>query len=626
MLRDKQLELQMQFLEKATDDLNTLEVVLFEVKLNHQITLPKINAGLSAVHSIKGGAGIMGFRVLSDLAHCLEDYLIFLKNQNNCLEIDPDLLNLLLSGVDWLRQIVKLYSEGRAVNEQWLITFCYPVFQEIQEHLNQQNCADNVTSVLPEKRFQDFISLLFQTEIEEYLQRLESLMVSSKDSVLREELTLMASELGDLGQMLQIQAFTQLCQSILKQLKSTERVTEIAQLALQAWRRSQQAIITHQIHNVPSEILVNEDSLAKQISRLEIGLSIDSIKESSKLVDLVPLLQEAGSANYSINHQKDTMQFSSKKAELIDNLKEDIYLQKHDFQIQIERLHNLSQNLNNHVKNFEEKSYELRQNYDKFFTQILHTVSLSYSEDNSELKDYNSAYLLSSIGIETIVNLQKITHEIQLSLDDTNLVNRLLNNTAQQLQKSLTQIQLRPLSEIVEPFPTALRNLCIEYGKNVQLKIEGANTLIESGILEILREALIHLVRNAFDHGIEDLVTRRACGKPEQGLIEIKAIHQENRTIITIRDDGRGISLEKIRARAFLIGLEPTLLRQATDQELLSLIFEPGFSTSDTVTMLSGRGMGLDVVHNNLKQLRGDIKVDTRPGIGTTFTLSVPKQ
>jgi chemotaxis protein histidine kinase CheA len=267
MLRDKQLELQMQFLEKATDDLNTLEVVLFEVKLNHQITVPKINAGLRAVHSIKGGAGITGFRVLSHLAHCLEDYLIFLKNQNNCLEIDPDLLNLLLSGVDWLRQIIKLYSEGRAVNEQWLTTFCYPVFQEIQEHLNKQNCENNVSSVLPEKKFKDFISLLFQTEIEEYLQRLESFILSGKDSVLREELMLMASELGDLGQMLQIQAFTQLCQSILKQLKSTERVAEIAQLALQAWRRSQQAIVTHQLHNVPSEILVNEDSLAKQISR-----------------------------------------------------------------------------------------------------------------------------------------------------------------------------------------------------------------------------------------------------------------------------------------------------------------------------------------------------------------------
>ncbi len=113
-------------------------------------------------------------------------------------------------------------------------------------------------------------------------------------------------------------------------------------------------------------------------------------------------------------------------------------------------------------------------------------------------------------------------------------------------------------------------------------------------------------------------------GKPEQGLIEIKASHRRDRTIITIRDDGRGISLDKIRDRALAMGLDASLLASASDEELLSLIFEPGFTTSDQVTALSGRGVGMDVVRNNLKQVRGDIKVDTKSGVGTTFTLAVP--
>jgi chemosensory pili system protein ChpA (sensor histidine kinase/response regulator) len=132
------------------------------------------------------------------------------------------------------------------------------------------------------------------------------------------------------------------------------------------------------------------------------------------------------------------------------------------------------------------------------------------------------------------------------------------------------------------------------------------------------------MLRNAFDHGIEDPATRQACGKPEQGLIEIKATHQGNRTIITLKDDGRGIALDKIRARAIAMGLEPTLIAQATNEELLSLIFEPGFTTSDQVTALSGRGVGMDVVRSNLKQVRGEVKVDTVAGKGTTYTLSVP--
>jgi chemosensory pili system protein ChpA (sensor histidine kinase/response regulator) len=134
----------------------------------------------------------------------------------------------------------------------------------------------------------------------------------------------------------------------------------------------------------------------------------------------------------------------------------------------------------------------------------------------------------------------------------------------------------------------------------------------------------MHLLRNAFDHGIEDPATRKAQGKPEQGLIEIKAAYHSNRTIITIRDDGRGIALGKIRDRAVKMGLDHVLLANATDEELLSLIFEPGFSTSEQVTALSGRGVGMDVVRNNLKIARGDVNVDTQAGIGTKFTLSVP--
>ncbi|MEO1187116.1 MAG: ATP-binding protein, partial [Cyanobacteria bacterium J06636_27] len=179
-------------------------------------------------------------------------------------------------------------------------------------------------------------------------------------------------------------------------------------------------------------------------------------------------------------------------------------------------------------------------------------------------------------------------------------------------------------SDLTDRFPRALRDLCVEYGKNAQLKIEGGNILIERSILEALNDPLMHLLRNAFDHGIETPETRKQQGKSEQGLIEIKAVNRSNRTVITMRDDGNGISLDKIRNRAIGMGLDESLINQASDEEILSLIFEPGFTTSDQVTTLSGRGVGMDVVRNNLKQVRGDIKVDTEAGVGTTFTLSMP--
>lgn len=134
----------------------------------------------------------------------------------------------------------------------------------------------------------------------------------------------------------------------------------------------------------------------------------------------------------------------------------------------------------------------------------------------------------------------------------------------------------------------------------------------------------MHLLRNAFDHGIEDPQTRQSYGKPEQGVIEIKAIYRGNQTLISFKDDGRGIALDKVRSRAQQLGLDAEAIAAASDEEILSLIFEPGFSTVEEVTALSGRGVGMDVVRTNLRQIRGDIKVDTQPQVGTTFTISVP--
>ncbi len=237
---------------------------------------------------------------------------------------------------------------------------------------------------------------------------------------------------------------------------------------------------------------------------------------------------------------------------------------------------------------------------------------------------YSDLHLLSMEVMETIVQIQEVTSDIGLSLEDTDSTARELNQTAKQLQSHLTRIRMRPLSDLVGRFSRALRDLSLQYGKQVELKVVGKGTLIDRSILEALSDPLMHLVRNAFDHGLEDPATRETQGKPAKGVIEIKAAHRGNQTIITVSDDGKGINLNKIRAKAEAMGLDAELLAAASEDDLLSLIFEPGFSTADRVTDLSGRGVGMDVVRNNLKQIRGDIRVDTTPGRGTTFTLTVP--
>ncbi|PMB42364.1 hybrid sensor histidine kinase/response regulator [Fischerella thermalis CCMEE 5205] len=709
MSQDKELEIQMQFLEEATDYLNTLEGILLEIETNHRIAPDKINAALRAAHSIKGGAGMMGFRSLSDLAHRLEDSFKVLKTRKNSLEIDTELQSLLLSGVDWLRQIVELHSEGNTVDEQWLSTFCYPVFDELHQILGDPTPEDASTILSPEDDGQNIIPLLFETEVEGCLQRLESVLADHQQPCLKEELAIMAAELGGLGEMLQLEAFTQLCESIAHHLDTAQpdEIEEIARASLTAWRRSQALVLTNQLDSLPTELdleqtfiqlstqpsatqeftpqfqqtastaeddeilqaevtaetWLDEEIIAADFEALEAAFADESSSVGDELGEPSPInareipvtdykfvepKREAIAANKDREIQENTVRVPSKQLEQINDLFGELIIQRNGLNLQLERLRKLIRNLSQRVQSLERENQELRTAYDRIATQAVisaeipslplsggsgdqpafdyayQTQDIESKFDALEMDRYNDLNLLSQEVMETIVQVQEVTADIQLSVDDTDQIARKLNKTSKQLQRKLTQVRMRPLSDIVDRFPRALRDLCVEFGKNVQLKIEGASTLIERSILEALNEPLMHLMRNAFDHGIEDAATRRACGKPEQGTIEIKATHQGNRTIITIKDDGRGISLDKIRARALAMGLDATLLAQATDEELLSLIFEPGFSTSEQVTTLSGRGVGMDVVRSNLKHVRGDVKVDTVPGVGTTFTLLVP--
>ncbi|MCC5662659.1 hybrid sensor histidine kinase/response regulator [Nostoc sp. CHAB 5784] len=688
MLQDKELEIQMQFLEEATDYLNTLETVLLEIDTTNRIDLDKINAALRAAHSIKGGAGMMGFRSLSDLAHRLEDSFKVLKTKKNSLEIDTQLQSLLLSGVDWLRQIVELLAEGNLVEDAWLATFCYPIFDELHDRLGDPTPEDASTMLSPEDG-QDVIPLLFGTEVEECLQRLEFILADSEQPGLHEEVVIMAAELGGLGEMLQLAAFTKLCESVTQQLEtvSSSRIPEIARLALQVWRRSQALVLTNQLDNLPTELdlnssytqsqpllpaeviphittdtqvvstsvwplentrenWTNHEAIAANFTFVDAELADDvntvNVTEHNTIFakENNPLDGRFGEGKAEPNGvakeretHENSVRVPSKQLEQINDLFGELIVQRNGLNSQLERLRKLVRNLNQRVQVLDRENQELRIVYDKISTQAGVRVQAENSHqtqgterefDTLEMDRYNDLNLRSQEVMETIVQVQEVTTDVQLSVDDTDQIARKLNKTSKQLQTKLNHIRMRPLSDLIERFPRALRDLNVEYGKNVQLKIEGGNTLIERSILEALNEPLMHLLRNAFDHGIEDSSTRRLLGKPEQGLIEITATHRSNRTLITIRDDGWGISLEKIRTRALAMGLDASLLANASDEELLSLIFEPGFTTSEQVTALSGRGVGMDVVRNNLKLIRGDVKVDTEPGVGTTFTLSLP--
>jgi len=194
-----------------------------------------------------------------------------------------------------------------------------------------------------------------------------------------------------------------------------------------------------------------------------------------------------------------------------------------------------------------------------------------------------------------------------------------------ELHKCVLKIRMVPVEQLFRRFPRLVRDVAKQCGKDVALELSGQNTDLDKGILDSLAEPLMHLVRNAVDHGIENAEDRIAAGKPARGTIYLNAYHQGTQVVIEVRDDGRGIDLAHIRQHAVRKGiLKADEAQRLSENEVLNLIFEPGFSTAAEVTEVSGRGVGMDVVRTVLDRLKGTVQVSSSIHCGTTIQLRAP--
>lgn len=200
-----------------------------------------------------------------------------------------------------------------------------------------------------------------------------------------------------------------------------------------------------------------------------------------------------------------------------------------------------------------------------------------------------------------------------------------VSRVVSELQENVMKSRMVPVQQLFSKFPRMVRDLSQELGKNIELVLEGGETEMDRNIIEEISDPLIHLIRNSIDHGIENSIKRKELGKRGKGLLKIKAYHAENHVIITIEDDGSGINVEKVKNKAIerniITGQEADILPR---QQLINLIFESGFSTSDEVSEISGRGVGMDIVRSHINKLSGIIETETEEGRGTKFTIKLP--
>jgi len=198
-----------------------------------------------------------------------------------------------------------------------------------------------------------------------------------------------------------------------------------------------------------------------------------------------------------------------------------------------------------------------------------------------------------------------------------------LRGISTELQRTALSLRMVPIRGTFQKMARLVRDLSGQVGKEIRLLLDGEETELDRTLVEELGDPLVHMIRNAADHGIESPSDRVTAGKEPSGTITLRAFHKGGMVFIEISDDGRGLSVSRIRAKAVergLVSAHETL----TDREVLDLIFAPGFSLASKVTDLSGRGVGMDVVRRNIERLRGTIEIDSAEGRGTTFTIGLP--
>jgi two-component system, chemotaxis family, sensor histidine kinase and response regulator PixL len=702
---DTEQQVRSGFLEEAETYFEQMEVVLLGLATaDHRRS--QIDLALRAAHSIKGSAGMLGFRALSQVAHRLEDCFKILRARS--IEWEDSLETLLLEGVDSLRSIALSYRHGSEIDEEALLLEAQPILEALCDRLGEVTDADE-TKLLADTEKINVELLIFSNGVEEALNEFAHQRPHLQGEELQQHLLATSQKLMEFGLLGQITPFIALCESVCIRAQEAPlgAIAAVADQALTVWRRAHSLAELGRLEQMPLDLApelipspeiesITTATVSSDLDPDDIPLPAVDVEELAALqaalgqisdAPVIPLQATAGpstsaalalsasaqdgarngdrptampqgsgkngfskNATSKDGTSKDaTIRVSVDQIKQINSLFGSFFLDRNAVSLRLQQVEQSMKRMRDRLRELERCNVELRKWYDRtsldpFATDPAGSVDPRLGEANSplttstspfavdlnlgfdslELDQYSSLHLLAQSQMETIVQVAEVMGDMELATRDIQQANTALNYTSRTLQSGIKRLQMRPFSEVVNRLPRIMRDLSVRYNKQVDLHIEGEYTLFERSMLDRLTDPLNHLLRNAFDHGIEAPPQRLAAGKPATGNITLTATQRGSAAVLQIRDDGQGIKFENIRQKLRQHGLPEAQIQAFSEAELLEFIFDAGFSTAAAVTELSGRGVGMDVVRSNLEQIQGRIEVTTQPGQGTTFTLILP--
>ncbi|MFB2923576.1 hybrid sensor histidine kinase/response regulator [Aerosakkonema funiforme] len=635
------------FIAETQEFLQTMEANLLamESSSSAEERLQTVKTLFRCAHSIKGSSSIFGFNSLSKAAHCLEDCFVILRDRVNLSELETSTITALLQGLDSLKIIVDgvrsdqlnqeiAIAESESLTEPHLLTIAQIKTTLEAEYGQKEETANYTinTSVNAEA-----VKVIFEFELPSVFNQLEAELSQSSAENLPQTIATINNiyyQISGVAGMLQLSYLAEIANQLRDAIDTPNLSVE--QLQSSGWK------IAQKLQKIRTKVLQGE-AIDLQLLEEREG-SEEQSSTGAEDRETVPTqnanltTQNSDTSRSSLSNNPTIRVEVERLTELI-NLVGELVINRTNFELQEAQLRSEAKRIRKSISSLHHFGSELREEYDRLAGEWgtgngkteIGKKSNSQSPiakphfDILEMDRYTEFH---AKAVEVIEITQAIAHSASLVDELAVKFERStdqLRRITDRLRSRVMQLRVVPFSRAVDRLPRALRELCRTYNKDVNLLLLGRDTKIDETLLDALRDPLVHLLRNAFDHGIESPEVRIAAGKPATGQIEIEARHQGGQTIITVTDDGRGIDPEGIRSRVVEKGLvTPEQAADLSIAELYEFLFWPGFSTAKEVTDLSGRGVGLDVVRNNLRQVRGTIKVDSRPGRGTSFILKLP--
>ncbi|WP_445637672.1 Chemotaxis protein CheA [Nostoc sp. DSM 114161] len=336
---------------------------------------------------------------------------------------------------------------------------------------------------------------------------------------------------------------------------------------------------------------------------------------------------------------EETMKVPVKQLDDMSNLVGELVVNRNTLEQDHERLRQSLDNLLIQVQQLSDVGARMQELYERSLLEASLLAGRKAKESGAHSQDSNSDrgfselemdrftpfHTLSQQMIERIVRVRESASDIDFVTEETERVARQFRQVTTQLQEGLTRARMVPFAQTIDRWRRGVRDNAIKCGKQVELVIEGGDTLIDKMILDHLSDPLTHMLNNAIAHGIETPEQRQAAGKPPVGIITIRAFHQGNQTVISVGDDGAGIDPARVKAKAVKIGMITEAQAKTMSRlEVYDLLFQSGFSIKDQADEISGRGVGMDVVRSAISEIRGTVNTDSAIGKGTTFTIRLP--